>query len=191
MCLSKDVTGHCSLFSIFTKSPLFTRFSFSLSHSVSVQRRDRSLFSSLHFFTKAPLLARFFRFSLGSSVSLLVLCLRFLFAVCLSKDVADTLFPLLILIDLPATFSSFCLHSVSVQRRDRCSVSSSFCLLAPFYLKFSWSLLVTQCICPKTWQVSVTDTTYLSFALRTPSPPTFFKLFDLWLSFCDFLCEST
>ena len=150
MCLSKDVTGHCSFYCIAIPSSLsLPDFLFSLSHSVSVQRRDRLLFFLLHFFTKAPQFARFLFFSW-------LFCLPpgFLFALsfhCVSVQRRGrySVSPFDLIRSLCDLFF-FCLHSVSVQRRDRYSVSSLFVSLAPFNLRFSCSLLVTQCICPKT-----------------------------------------
>ena len=156
MCLSKDVTGHCSFYCIAIPSSLsLPDFLFSLSHSVSVQRRDRLLFFLLHCYTKAPHFTRFIRFLLtllppswifvcaifsqcvcpktwqvlcfpfwSYSIPLLPL-LSSVCAVCLSKDVTGTLFPSLICLACPFLFSAalFWLHSVSVQRRDRCSAT--------------------------------------------------------------------
>ena len=165
MCLSKDVTGHCSFYCIAIPRSLFwpDYFDFSrdlcffsglllCSHSVSVQRRDRSLFFLLHCYTKAPLFTRFIQFFLTLLPPSWTFCC-YLFTVCLSKDVAGTLFPILILFDPSTTSSFFCLRSVSVQRRDRYSVSFSCLFRLPPFLSFRCSLLVTQCICPKTWQV--------------------------------------
>ena len=177
------------------------------SHSVSVQRRDRSLFFLLHCYTKSPLFicfpcfsltqcvcpktwqvtvlftallyqgpsfCPFLSFSLGSFVSLLDFCLRYLFTVCLSKDVAGTLFPLLILFDLSATSSFFCLHSVSVQRRDRYSVSFFLFRLPPLTWGLAALFWLHSVSVQRRGRCSVTYTTYLSLVLRTPFPPPFF-----------------
>ena len=163
VCLSKDVTGHCSFYCIalprslsfsdfFVSLVFFASFlDFSCAHnSVSVQRRDRVtvLFTALLY--QGPSFYPIHSVSLDSFASLLDFLLRYLFTVCLSKDVAGTLSPILILFDPPTTSSFFCLRSVSVQRRDRYSVSFSCLFRLPPFLSFRCSLQVTQCICPKT-----------------------------------------
>ena len=199
-------------------------FSYSIlnlsSHSVSVQRRDRSLFSFLHLY-QVPSLYPFFLFSLT-----------------LSKDVTGhcpfhfTSLPRPLFLPVSFVFSwLFCLppgslfalsfRSVSVQRRGRYSVPPFDLNRSPCDLFF---LLLAQCVCPKTWQVlcslpfllclppftwSLADLFWLhSVSVQRrdrsllPIPltfhlhwghllPPFFKLFDFWLSLCDFLCEST
>ena len=141
------------------------------SHSVSVQRRDRSLFFLLHCYTKVPLLTWLLSHSVSvqrrdSSLFFTSLLYQGLF--CLPEHfVSSRLFCL---------FSGllFFSHSVSVQRRDRS-------------LFFSLLFLVTQCICPKTWQV-------LCYLLHPPpflfvfEETPFSSPFNLF-GFSYFLCE--
>ena len=163
VCLSKDVTGHCSFYCIAIPKSLFLPDYFGLtlhlclcsglllrSHSVSVQRRDRSLFFSRFALPSPPFYLIFSSFPNTSGS--------------------------------PQDFLSLYFHSVSVQRRGRdsvihfglawslwlpplpsiCAVCLSKDVTGTLFLTlifrktlsvFRCSLLVTQCICPKTWQV--------------------------------------
>ena len=121
-CLSKDATG-----ALFFVDPC----EFLLSHSVSVQRRDGSLFFFLHCSTKV----HFYLFALIYLV--IVAYFQDFFSQSFhsvsvqrrgrcSISCSDLARPLL----FSAAF--FWFHSVSVQRRDRCSVSYFDLSLDPF-----------------------------------------------------------
>ena len=103
---------------------------------------------------------------------------------CLSKDVAGTLFPILILFDPSTTSSFFCLRSVSVQRRDRYSVSFSCYFASPFLFSAALYWLHSVSV-QRRDRCSATYTTHHFSVLlsRAPFPPLF------WLRFSYFLCE--
>ena len=121
-CLSKDATG-----ALFFVDPC----EFLLSHSVSVQRRDRSLFFFLHGSTKVHfylfaliylVIAAYFQDFFSQSFHSVSVQRRGRCSVSCSVLARPLLFS--------AAF--FWFHSVSVQRRDRCSVSYFDLSLDPF-----------------------------------------------------------
>ena len=161
-CLSKDATGALLL--------CFLAFlgGFLPPHSVSVQRRDRSLFFLLLCSTKVQFIVL-----LGSAFSLLI-CFwtpsRIFFLQCVCPKTWQVLCFLFYLSQDLLLHSSafFWSHSVSVQRRDRCSVTYPthplfVSFFSPLFKEpFVWLLSLLPCflvwvfsqhygcICPKT-----------------------------------------
>ena len=119
VCLSKDVTGHCTFTTVFYQVPPFLpAFRFD-AHTVYLSK-DVTGHCCFH----CTALPRSF-FDLIAFFSLfLPVCVH---TVYLSKDVTGGC----------SSHPCLCLHSVSVQRRDRCSVATTSLL-------FCLSLLVTS-----------------------------------------------
>ena len=128
--LSKDVTGHCTFTTLLYQVPPF--YLIWRQHSVSVQRRDRSLFSPLHCFTKVLFWSDCFLLSLFTSLS--------------SHSVS-----------VQRRDRSLSFYSTALQGPSS-NLNFLVCFLSSPLFLFWTTLYFTQCVCPKTWQVAVLST---------------------------------